>query len=377
MSTNGAFTFPGTATSGQGYEVSVKTQPGNPDQVCTVAHGTGQVTSADVTDIAVHCHTPAIPSGLDPTFGIGGRMSTPVGGNGQGEAVAIQPDGKIVTAGWRTGGTGIDSDFALTRTNSEGNLDTSFDTAGVATPTSAARAIRARRRPHPGPRDRGRRRTVAPGFPKQDFARGHLRRREVRRGFRRRSGLADTDFVADDMANAVAVQPDGKIVVAGFAVPQWASAATSRCSCGLQPERSARYRATTRDGIVTTDFGDALRTTTGPRARHPSPDGRDHGRRDRRRGHRACCATRPTATSTRPFGDDGTTDHRPGVRHVADGVTLTPDGKIVIAATPRRASSTTTSCSRATTPTATSTRRSAPAGPSRPTRRRRMTSPRT
>ena len=38
---NGSFTFPGTASTGQTYEVNVKTQPHNPDQVCTRAERRG------------------------------------------------------------------------------------------------------------------------------------------------------------------------------------------------------------------------------------------------------------------------------------------------------------------------------------------------
>ncbi len=106
VSANGRFTFSGTRSAGQSYEVVVATQPSNPDQVCTVEHGAGTVGSADVGDIAVHCATIATPAGLDRTFGTDGRVSTPVG-NGQGQAVVIQPGGGIVTAGWR-GTAGID-----------------------------------------------------------------------------------------------------------------------------------------------------------------------------------------------------------------------------------------------------------------------------
>jgi hypothetical protein len=47
--------------------------------------------------------------GLDRTFGTDGRVSTPVG-NGQGQAVVIQPSGGIVATGWR-GTAGIDGDL--------------------------------------------------------------------------------------------------------------------------------------------------------------------------------------------------------------------------------------------------------------------------
>jgi hypothetical protein len=41
VSANGGFTFPGTASGGQPYEVNVKTQPHGPEQVCSVEHGAG------------------------------------------------------------------------------------------------------------------------------------------------------------------------------------------------------------------------------------------------------------------------------------------------------------------------------------------------
>ena len=63
---NGPFTFPRTRADGLPYDVKVKTQPSSPDQVCTVSHGAGTVTGADVTDVAVHCATPAPSAGLDP-----------------------------------------------------------------------------------------------------------------------------------------------------------------------------------------------------------------------------------------------------------------------------------------------------------------------
>ena len=76
---NGPFAFPGAVADGLPYDVTVATQPSDPDQVCTVRNGAGTVTGADVTDIAVECAPPAPPAGLDPTFGGDGRVSTVVG----------------------------------------------------------------------------------------------------------------------------------------------------------------------------------------------------------------------------------------------------------------------------------------------------------
>lgn len=44
-----------SALSGAAYAVTVKTQPTNPTQVCTVANPTGNVPNADVTNLAVTC----------------------------------------------------------------------------------------------------------------------------------------------------------------------------------------------------------------------------------------------------------------------------------------------------------------------------------
>jgi len=61
---------------------------------------------------------------LDTGFGSGGKVITANGGI----ALAIQPDGKIVTAGSMTG-----AEFALFRYNSNGSLDTNFGLSGEIT----------------------------------------------------------------------------------------------------------------------------------------------------------------------------------------------------------------------------------------------------
>lgn len=63
---------------------------------------------------------------LDATFGTGGIISTAAGtGNDVAQAVAIQPDGKIVAAGF--GFNGSNNDFTVIRYNPNGTLDDTFD----------------------------------------------------------------------------------------------------------------------------------------------------------------------------------------------------------------------------------------------------------
>lgn len=67
---------------------------------------------------------------LDPTFGTGGRVTTDFAGNtAEGRGVAIQPDGKIVVAG--TAFSSVTAgDFAVARYNRNGSLDPGFGTGG-------------------------------------------------------------------------------------------------------------------------------------------------------------------------------------------------------------------------------------------------------
>lgn len=67
---------------------------------------------------------------LDGTFGTGGKVTTPIGSGAQANAVAIQPDGKIVVGGYGTPNS--TPHFAVVRYNPNGTLDTSFNFSGIA-----------------------------------------------------------------------------------------------------------------------------------------------------------------------------------------------------------------------------------------------------
>ena len=69
---------------------------------------------------------------LDAAFGTAGIVRTDVGANHDyGRGVAVQSDGKIVIAGYRDNGP--DDEFVVARYNADGSLDTSFDGDGIAT----------------------------------------------------------------------------------------------------------------------------------------------------------------------------------------------------------------------------------------------------
>ena len=81
-------------------------------------------------DFAAVRYTPA--GELDPTFGNGGRATANVGGNSDhGYSSALQADGRIVMAGRVAPSGGADPDFGIVRFNADGTLDSGFGSGGI------------------------------------------------------------------------------------------------------------------------------------------------------------------------------------------------------------------------------------------------------
>lgn len=108
----------------------------------------------------------AAPGDLDPTFGTSGKVFATIANTGTARGVALQTDGKIILASTTTGTNGY-SDFAVLRLNPDGTTDTSFGSGG-------------------------------------------------------KTAISFGDLY-NESAAAVAVQPDGKIIVAGAAQPPGSS----------------------------------------------------------------------------------------------------------------------------------------------------------
>jgi uncharacterized delta-60 repeat protein len=72
----------------------------------------------------------AAPGDLDTSFGAGGKTRVDFGGNDYGLALALQPDGRIVVAGDNADAIGIPNDFAVARILAQGVLDPSFAAGG-------------------------------------------------------------------------------------------------------------------------------------------------------------------------------------------------------------------------------------------------------
>ncbi|MFD8147058.1 calcium-binding protein [Streptomyces sp. NPDC059708] len=145
------------------------------------------------------------PGDLDPTFDGDGRVVTDFGGGGFDESrgMVIQADGKIVTVGSTVPAAGGPSDMALARYNPDGSLDPTFNGDGD---------------------DDGRIQT------------------DLRGG--------------DDAAEAVAVQPDGKLVVAGYSSEPDSNGSFTVARFNPDGSLDTSFDG---DGFTFTDFG-----TTGP-----------------------------------------------------------------------------------------------------------------
>src|SRR5438128_2219181 len=188
----------------------------------------------------------ADPGDLDPSFGAGGQVTTPIlSGYDGASAVVVQPDGKLVAAG-HAYNTNNDT-FALVRYNADGSLDGNFGTGGkVTTPFGIGSAASAAVRQADGG-------LVAAG---QMFTGSRTQFALVR--YLATGGLDSTFGTGgkvgtpigsiDDAAAALVVQPDGKLVAAGY------SDRGGNTTFAL-----ARYNAA---GSLDTSFGTGGKVTT-------------------------------------------------------------------------------------------------------------------
>ena len=88
-------------------------------------------TAADTTNFAMVRYTST--GALDTTFNSSGKVSTDMGGVDTAEVIVVQSTGKIILAGSTSNVATDYSYFALARYNANGSLDTTFNTSGKVT----------------------------------------------------------------------------------------------------------------------------------------------------------------------------------------------------------------------------------------------------
>jgi uncharacterized delta-60 repeat protein len=188
---------------------------------------------------------------LDTSFDSDGKVTTDFGSPvDQAIGVAIQPDGRIVAAGTSNqGATG--NDFALARYDVDGTLDTSFDSDGKVTtdfgsPVDEVRGVAMRRRGE----------IVAVGWSNQgatgdDFALARYNVDGTLDTSFDSDGKVTTNFGSPvDQAFGVAIEPDRDIVAAG-----WSNGDFALARYDVDGSLDTSFDT---DGKVTTDFGSAL-----------------------------------------------------------------------------------------------------------------------
>jgi trimeric autotransporter adhesin len=130
---NGTFTFPTSVQSGRPYNVTVKTPPTHPLQLCRVFDGSGVVAESNITNISIRC--------VNFGFGVSGKVSG-LSNSGlelqsNGEKLPVAANGKFTLPASLPDGTPYDltiskqpADQVCAVSNGRGTIENS-DAAGV------------------------------------------------------------------------------------------------------------------------------------------------------------------------------------------------------------------------------------------------------
>jgi uncharacterized delta-60 repeat protein len=192
-----------------------------------------------VAIVVVPAPAAAAPGDLDPTFGTGGVAILPVAVHSYANAVAIQPDGKILLAGYAyTGGSG--GDMAVVRVDAAGALDPSFGTGGLVTLPAGVQSLAYAVALQPdGAIVVGGGSFVAADVFEYDFRVARLLPADgALDGSFGTGGVVVTPSAGTIGVSSLALQPDGSIVAAG------------------DGKRKVQARSSNRDFVVTRYLGD-------------------------------------------------------------------------------------------------------------------------
>jgi uncharacterized delta-60 repeat protein len=240
----------GSLDSGFGSAGKVITDFGGPDFSFAIAlqpDGKIVVAGSSFFDFALARYDSG--GSLDMSFGSGGKATASITGSEQAFAMALQPDGKIVLAGV-TSVSPINpdlSDFALARFNSNGSLDTGFGSGGKVVTDFGGGDIVTSLALQPDGKIVVAGSARAANFIDNNFAVARYNANGSLDLSFGAEGITLTDFGQNDSASAVALQADGKIVVAGSVIQ------------GTSDFALARFNS---NGSLDTGFGSGGKVTT-------------------------------------------------------------------------------------------------------------------
>jgi uncharacterized delta-60 repeat protein len=281
-----------------------------PDGKIVVAGSTEESGRPFFNDFAVARLNPQ--GALDTSFGLGGWSQLDFGPHEAAKALALQPDGKIVVAGSTR--TSQASEIAVARLTPEGTLDTSFG-LGAGYATSLALQPDGK--------------LLVAGSSGNDFAVARLTSPQATLdpsyGI---AGWSRLDFGPFDHATGLALQPDGKIVASGYTV---ASGKSAFAVARLNPHGALDTSFGLGDGWSRLDFGFDVVAT----ALALQPDGKllMAGHTAARGTYDLLVARlQPNGQLDSTFGEGGkwSMDFGGG-QEFATALALQPDGKIVLA----------------------------------------------
>lgn len=187
---------------------------------------------------------------LDSSFGSAGKLVTTLTlGHGYGDPIALQSDGKIVVTGTNDYGNNRWYDIAVARYYANGSLDTSFGSSGYAVTSLGSGADRGNA---VKVQSDGKIVVAGIGYNGNNFDIALVRYSNSGRldTTFHGDGISTTQVKGDDYGHVIAIQSDGKILVGGVAYGEKAEMALLRF-------QSNGYLDTTfaTNGIATADNG--------------------------------------------------------------------------------------------------------------------------
>jgi uncharacterized delta-60 repeat protein len=274
----------------------------------------------------------AAPGDLDPSFGIGGKVTTDFALNGfsddEGKAVALQPDGKIVVAGgsfFVAPGPTSGQQFVLARYNANGSLDPTFGSGGKVTTAFGSNLSRGQNLVlQPDGKIVVAGVTFTGTEPGADFALARYNPDGTLDATFGTGGKVITDFSLLDDAEAVALQPDGKILAAGITFVSGSGFEGTLARYNPNGSLDSSFGI---GGKVSTDLGseDAITSI----ALHP--DGKIIAAGEGGFGDFALIRFNPDGSLDVSFGTGGKVSTDLGGEDAIFAIALQPDGRIVAA----------------------------------------------
>ncbi len=257
---------------------------------------------------------------LDASFGAGGFVVTPFGnGVASAESVAIRADGKIVVVGFRVL-SAAHSDFAVVRYNPNGSLDTSFNGTGKVITSLGNRSVAYAAVLQPDGK------IVAAGYAGNlsaavNFALARYNTDgSLDSGFGAGGKVIHAVSTNDNFINDVALQPDGKIVVTGWF--DVTNGGTTRSAIVRYNTNGSIDTSFSQNGIFTTEAGFVVGNSIALQ-----PDGKLVAFGDSSNGWSAVARLNPNGTPDTGFGTNGRVI-TPNLKAVVDGA-VQSDGKIL------------------------------------------------